>query len=282
MELGLTRDRDAPPPPRLTIIERVQGDTSRIPERTSIDLLPTSELRDSAHLAALPPTADSGRLKAAVPLAVRFEGRILPTFPLRLLALHLKLSPQDIELVPGRHVLLGNRAVPVDATGAMLPDPSLRAALTRIGYADLLLEIEKKNSEIPTRFDPAIVADGIVLAGRTDPASRRPLPWPHAPATQTDQIAVAAATILTDRFLIPTPPWTGWALLGFALVLWPLIVRLPKTTALLAAIGAAGLYGLLALQLAAQWRILLPAAIPLLLTLLTLAIRWLLPRPEDA
>jgi CHASE2 domain-containing sensor protein len=281
-ELGSTRDPDLPAG-KFPVIQRVHGAAAQVVEMPSVEGEPEGELREAAQVAPAN-LSPSGACAGLTPLlCIKHAGQIVPTSPLRAAALHLKLSTSDLELFPGEAILLGDRLrVPVDASGRMRIDPRAAAAVTRIGYDDLLLEVEKKESNIPTGDALQALEGAIVILGRTDSEARVCDAEALGKISPAESLAGAIATALTVSFLAALPDWTDWVIVLLAFVLWPFVAKIPKFTLLIIAAAVSAAYAMMAVAIASAFGIALPLAIPAAMLAVLLVLRLLLPGGKPA
>lgn len=137
------------------------GISSTVKARLSRDDLgqPVTQLGSNAAGAGLVVSdAISGDLSRSYPAFISYKGNILPSFPLRIAASYLGLSPEDLK-VKDNAVLLNEISLPL-ATGEMFI--KFRGEMKRYSFADLV------DAEIPENT----FKEKIVLIGLNDYLSR--------------------------------------------------------------------------------------------------------------
>jgi hypothetical protein len=219
--LGFQEDPDILPPMQpVPLIRHVRGNTNEIPEFTIVESQPGEPYRLAGALGFTNlPALEGGR---KVPLVFRYRGAVVPSFVLQSLMLWLKLAPDEIRVVPGAFITLGDRvSVPIDATGAMWVD--FQAPFQRFGCDELLLAASLQQAKQQVDLPVGDIQGSITLLARTDSAARL-LRFPGGrTGSPGELIASAIATIQTQAFIRRAPIALDFGLLaaaaGFALFL---------------------------------------------------------------
>jgi hypothetical protein len=204
----------------------VTGRLREIPEGTVIADQAKEEFRLSAtvgytNLAQGLPTTTT------VPLDLRYQGEIVPSFVHQAILLWRKLTPDDVEVVLGSHIAIGDQLrIPIDERGEMRLN--FAASPTRIGYDSLLLAAEKTAAKLPPGVPVERIAGAVTLLARTDPGSQT-LPMALRHKTSSGEVfAHAIATIQSGAFLHDPPRWVSPALIAIAALIGFWIPRMRK------------------------------------------------------
>lgn len=225
--LGWPEDPDALPPIEATpILRHVSGRLREIPEGTVIADQAKEEFRLSSTVGytnlaqGLPSTT-------TIPLVLRYQGEIVPSFVLQAILLWQRLTPDDAQVVLGSHIdLAGKLRIPIDDRGEMRLN--FAAQPTRIGYDSLLLAAEKTAAKLPPTAPVDRIAGEVTLLARTDPGSQT-LPMALGKKASPGEVfAYAIATIQSGAFLHDPPRWFSAALVAIAAVIGFWIPRLRK------------------------------------------------------
>ena len=241
----------------------VTGNVANLPAADEIIARPT---RDLQALASLGPTVAVREVPPSVSLLVRYRGQVVPTFTLQAALLWLKVTPGEIKVRLGSHIDLGDgRRIPIDDAGFMLVDPWSPARVSRLGFDDLLLVAEQGAKAVPNdRLNlEAPSAGGVTLLGRTDKAVQGTTTDSRIePRAPIDWSAAALASIQRGDFVRRLPLWGQWLLLlalaGFGTWLHTRV----RLGAVLLAVAALVLYGVIAWIAYDRLRWWLPMAMP--------------------
>jgi eukaryotic-like serine/threonine-protein kinase len=155
---------------------------------------------------------------------VRYASSYVPSFALQLVLAYSGLKPTDAQLVPGHHIRIGGKEIPLDADSQMLttfngPDQTFRY----YSFQDVMSD----------RVSPDAFKDRIVLVGLTATAVGTLYVTPVAhnfPAVE--MVANVIENILHEKFLV-RPPWAAqleWSLI--AVVALFIMLGLPRLRAL--------------------------------------------------
>lgn len=206
-------------------ITRVTGDISGIIEAKSITL-PIEELRSTMGYLNVPrgkgeTDGDGANIDGVIrdlPLVVRYEDGIYPSFALQLVRMHLGLSYDDIELNAGRYITLLPKNeppinIPVDSAGRMLIKyagslPSFKT----ISFEEILRAARDLSEQRQASLDLSMFKDKLLIVGLTATGmdvGQLPLPEKMLPLCLVHMNA--ARTILEKNFISRMPHKTAVA-----------------------------------------------------------------------
>src|SRR5262249_53360074 len=119
-ELGWPEDPETIPTiGAAPLLPHVKGDLRQVPEWTVIEHQPKEDFRSAVTLGFTNIPERKHPLNAT-PLVLRYQGRIVPSFPLQAVLLWMKLSPDDVTVVLGSHIAVGSKLqIPIDDEGRM-------------------------------------------------------------------------------------------------------------------------------------------------------------------
>lgn len=275
-QLGYPEDPQVLPPLQPTpLIRDVSGDLQQIPEWTAIEAQPSESYRLSASLGFtnLPGGAASSH---RLPLVLRYRGQVVPSFVLQAALLWSQLSPEDVKVVLGSHLALGEKVrIPIDERGQMRVN--FGVPRTTFSFEDLLLAAEQFAAKTHLEIPAERLAKGTAILARTDAAVRTlPVLW-RENLSPGEYFASALATIHAGWFITRAPAWVDWTIIGVVAVLSLWIPRWKKRTVLGLACAALLAYALGALLLFSRELIWLPALLPLGLFLFVVLYRLSTP-----
>jgi hypothetical protein len=283
-ELGWPEDpRTIPPPREAPILRNVRGDLRAVPEWTEIEHEPKEELRLAATI-GFTNIPESAHTVDSVPLVLRYQGRVVPAFPLQAIILWQKLSADDVQVVLGSEITLGALHIPIDAQGEMRVN--FGTPYTVISFDDLLLAAEQTAAKQKVTAPIDRLQHAVALLARTDKAAPQ-LALGNGLAGTAGQLSAAAiATIQAQSFLYRVPVWVDGALIACAALLAGWVPRWKKKKVALGNLLAFAAYLLTAFVLFWTSRLVLPIAMPLGLALFIALYRlatpdsvWNLSRP---
>jgi len=242
------------------LIHTVKGRTNDIPEFTDVPMPPAEDLRLAATIGFIPPPAP-GTVTSKIPLLFRYRGELVPSFVLQSMMLWLKLAPEQISVVTGSHIALGDKiSVPIDRTGSMWVD--FQSPVTRFGCDELLLAVELKRAGQQVDIPLDKIAGSITLLARTD-ASSQVLPWPgNRKGSSGELLATAIATIQNKAFIHRIPMAIDCLLLALAVALGWFMSRQSKASATVVCVTALTVYLLGGLMIFESTRLALPLFMP--------------------
>jgi|GEM_PF-1105952 len=148
-ELGfIEEERDLIDPAIESMFEAIPGvvgDIDQVPRVTTILDLPQDAVRRDRPIGftrletEIERASSESEGKLKLPLVARYGDDILPGFVLQLAMSHLEVGVDDVDVSLGRWIRVGDRQIPIDATGAMEIDPEIRASIPRVNASALLL-----------------------------------------------------------------------------------------------------------------------------------------------
>jgi len=275
-ELGFPDDPTIIPPlEEAPIIRRVQGDLSAIPEFTTVGAQAEEDFRLSSAI-GFTNLPDAAQPLDRAPLLLRYRGQVVPSFVLQAILQWEKLTPDDVSVVAGERITLGEQVdIPIDRRGSMRVD--FGVPRTRCDFEALVLATAQTEAQ-RTPIVPREALEGkFLLLGRTDRAARTLRFGGGVRGSATDLFAAAIATIQSRSFLTRVPVAFDLALLGVVAVASCWAPRWPKGRTVFVALISLVMYVMIALVvfgLRLIWLpIVLPAALALWIPLLRLLMR---------
>ena len=219
--LGFAPDAEAVPDIQpVPVLRKVRGDLTRVPEFTAIESWAAESLRLTTQPGWTNVPERSGP-RGWCPLVLRYRSQPVPTMVLQLM-MHLeKVTLDEVEVVLGSHIALGNsRTIPIDDSGRMLLN--VGADFTRVSYDDLLLSREQLDRKEAPVKPPELFAGRIVMLARTDIEARTVAMPDGRMVTPGEFVATAFATVEIGAFPRRIGSWFDWTLVGTAsfLALW--------------------------------------------------------------
>ena len=269
--LGYAPDPEVPPPfKQMPVLPKVRGDLSRVPEYTAVEAWAEERFSTNRPPGWMNLPSDLGPT-GRCPLLFRYRGQPVPSMALQLAILWEKLIPDEVEVVLGSHVLLGNKRVPIDAAGRMVVN--FGAKFERASYDDMLLAREQIDKG-ETPMTPAThFTNRVLLLGRTDGFVRNVATPSRAKASPAEIVAAAVATIQSGAHPRRVSAWMEWA---FVFAVAALSIFIPRSKATILAIVVilteAALIGA-AIYLYRSSGLILPGVLPLSLAVWILVLR---------
>ncbi len=276
-KLGWSQDAQSVPEVQpMPAVRRVKGDIGAIPEFTIVEAWAREEYR----LSSVPGwmnIPETNPPSASIPLVLRYRGQVVPTLVLQSVMLLEKLTPDEIEIVPGSHILAGeNIRIPIDASGRMAVN--LSAPFHRANFDDFILTRQQLDTAAEPLLSPVLFKNKALFLSRTDSATAG-LTLQNGRKIPGGEVAAAAlSTIYAKAWHQRVGAWFDWALIGLLAFVSMWFQRLKWWAALLACIVLAGGYTLLAVWAAGAKLTLLPGMLPLGMIDLILLIRFALPK----
>ena len=274
--LGWSQDAQTMPEVQATtVVRRVKGDIGAVPEFTIVEAWAGDELRGSsvagwANLPVLDPPA------ARCPMVLRYRGQIVPSLVLQTLMLWQKVTPDEVEIVLGSHIEVGEAVrIPIDARGNMVV--TLRAPFNRVPFDEFILTRQQLDSGAEPQWSPVIFKNKALLLARTDPAAPS-LALQNGVSVPTGELfAAALATIHAKAWITRIGDWFDWLLIAL-LAIASMWCQRAKWWAvlLLCAVFSACYYSLAVWAIGAKLT-LLPGILPLGLVDLVILLRFALP-----
>ena len=271
-QLGIPEDPDVLPPMLpVPFIRNVQGNKNEIPEFTDVASQPKETLRLAATLGFtnLPATGTAFR---KFPLIFRYRGEVVPSFVLQAMMLWLQMAPEQISVVPGSHISLGDKTViPIDQTGAMWVD--FQTSFPRFAADELLLAVSLQKAKQSVDLPMGSIKDSITLLTRTDTASQVfSLPG-NRKGSSGEIMAAAIATIQNKTFTRRIPFLFDLAALTALVALGWILSHKSKGTSAVLCIILLTLYLLGSMMVFQGGRVWLPVFMPVTLLLFALFYR---------
>ncbi len=273
--LGAPEDPQTLPPLQPTAFVRsVSGDLRQVPEWNAIDAQPSETYRLSASLGFT--NMPGGASYNAVPLVLRYRGNVVPSFVLQTALLWYKLSADDVQVVLGSHLALGDRVrIPIDERGQMRVH--FGVPRTVFSFEDLLLAAEQFAAKTPTAIPAERLVKATTIIARTDSAARTIRVLGVGNISPGELFASALATIQAGWFINRAPVWVDWTIVAVVAVLSFWVPRVKKSTVVLVACASLLAYAGGAAFLFYRSHLWLPAVLPLGLFLFVVLYRLATP-----
>jgi hypothetical protein len=204
-----------------------------------------------------------------VPLLFQYRGEVIPSFALQAALLWMRITPGEIKIDLGSHILLPNGTkIPIRSDGTVLISPHAIKRARQLTLNELLLAAQqhenKPASPAPEDKDPLMLAR---IAGA------------HVPAY--DLFAATIATIQSGGF-VRRVSWIFDCFFILSLVTVSSIVRkFSRIDIVLMAIALTAAYCLAALALLSRWFYWLPGVLPLSAIWLVAFFCLFAPRRQD-
>jgi hypothetical protein len=279
--LGPVEDPDViPPPVPVPVLRRFSGPLDGIPEFGDVRAGPAEPLRLAPEIGFVNLPGKGGGVARSVPLVFRYRGELVPSFTLQAAMLWLGVTPDEVEVQPGRSIRLGGSAeIPVDAAGEMLVDFGVPIARHR--YDDLILTSRDSGSGVARRIPEGDLRDAAVILARSDAACPKLRFANGREGTAGELFARGMATIQSGKPVRRVPAWCEASLLALLAVLLPALLRGKLGGAVAGLVLGTAFYLLGAISVFSLAQLRLPLALPL--GMLAAGFLWrLLARPEPA
>jgi len=249
------------PTDRLTGLQNVTGDLTRVPDYDMIEQTPEDEIGLSAAVGFLNMRERDLNVQRA-PLIFRYRGQIVPSFILQTAMHWYKVTPEEVTVVVGKEIWLNvGVRIPIDDEGRMVVDFSTK--VSRFGLDDLLLSSAQLDLKQAPTFPLERMKKEIVLLGRTDAASRT-LRFPSGEeASLAELMARAIATVQQERFLERTPIGFSVALIAVLAVMGVYFTAWSRSRILVFSLLAIVIYLLVAITIFGAARMCAPLVLPL-------------------
>ena len=275
-ELGFPEDPTVIPPlQEVPALRNVKGATAGIPEFTLIERQPTENFRLSSTVGFtnLPPVYERHN---SVPLVLRYRGQVVPAFVLQAVMLWMKLTPDDVTVEPGSHVLLGKTLrIPIDFAGRMRVD--FGSPRGEFSFGDLILASQQAEDGRPPGLPLERVKGGIILLSRTDAAARTVPLAAQRMGSPGQLFAAAIATIQNQSFIRRAPLWAQGVVIAVFALLSYRIPRWKKWVAVVIGVLSLVVFAMVSMVVFGQWLVWLPATIPLGAVLVFVLLRVVTP-----
>ncbi len=275
-ELGFPEDPTVIPPlQEVPSLRNVKGAAGGIPEFSLIERQPTENFRLSSTVGFINLPVVYERHNA-VPLVLRYRGQVVPAFVLQAVMLWLQLTPDDVTVELGSHILLGKTLrIPIDTAGRLRVD--FGAPRGQFSYGELILASQQAENGSQPLVPLDRLKGGIVLLARTDtPARTVPLAAGRK-GSPGELFAAAIATIQNQSFIRRAPLWAEGVVIAVFMLLSYRVPRLKKWCAPLIGSVALVVYAMAAMAVFSRWLVCLPATIPLGAVLVFVLLRVVTP-----
>lgn len=248
-ELGATVDPDTPWA-EIRGFPQVTGRRGDLAAFSGVERQPNEDLRlvSTPGFVNLPDEMSS---RVAVPMLFLYRGEVIPSFALQAILLWLRVTPPEVKIVIGSHILLPNdRKIPIRGDGTLLLDPNTSNLARRLSLNELLLAAQQRDSGNAAGLPD--LHDQIVLA-RT----------PANPLSPPDMFAATIATIQSNRYLRRITPIFDCVVLLLIAAIAPAMRRVERVDLILCGIAFTAAYCLLALGTLSRWHVWVPGVLPL-------------------
>lgn len=270
-QLGWAPESNAVAPIQpMPVIRNVSGDVSLLPDFTHVDAWAEEKFRLSTKpgWTNLPDAPDSTGM---CPLLFRYRGQPVPAITLQLAMDWAQVTLDEVKVVLGSHIALGEKRIPIDAHGRL--KVNFGAAFDRTEFDRLILnreQIEKgEQPDQPTE----LFKDRVLILGRTD-ASVRNLTVPgSSKAAPAEIFAAALATIQTAAYPQRVAGWFDWALTGVAAILCLPLARCRASRVAMTVLLLEAVYFASAWYVFHSKLVMLPGVLPAALALWVLILR---------
>ena len=265
-ELTATPDLDSPGP-EIRGFSQVTGRRGDLVEFSGIGRQPAEDMRviSTAGFINLP---DEIADAMHVPLLFRYRGEVIPSFALEAILLWLRVTPGEVKIDLGRHILLPQgRKIPIRSDGTVLISPNAAKKARHLNLNELLLAAQQHDAGKETSVKLEAMRDEIVLAR-----------FPAHPFSPPDVFAATLATIQTNAYVRRVSWIFDCVILAILAALSGKARIMSRADLLLGAMGITAAYCLIALALISRWLIWLPGFLPLGALWLVVLISILTPR----
>lgn len=270
--LGWSRELDSVQPLMpMPVLGRVRGDVSRLAGFTSVDVWAEESLRLSTQPGWMNVPGGGGP-RGLCPLVVRYRGQPVPTMPLQLAMLWAKVTPDDVEVVLGEYIAIGEKTrVPIDDAGRMRVN--FGAEPGRVTYDDLLVTRYQFDNGNPPMHPAEVFDKKVVLLARTDAAVRTVEVPVGGKISPGELVAHALVTIQGNVHPKRIGTWFDWALVAVVSVISFWLPRWSTGRMALVVIACEAAYLGAALAIFRSQMLALPGVLPLGLALWVLLLR---------
>ncbi len=223
-EEGITPESEEAKASQLTPLTNVHGDRARILSSEAM-LLPVAPFNALAQIGFVDTPPDIDGVRRSAPLVVRIGDSVYPTLSLRSLMQYWQVKPEDVVVRLADAVYLkgalGERRIPVDATGAYRIN--YRHALGGFliaGYSRTYARLKARFVDQNRAVEPPEITGKILLIGQVADGLADFGPTPFSPLTPLVLVhANVIENVLREDYVRFVPVWAVWAgglLLGVA------------------------------------------------------------------
>jgi hypothetical protein len=275
-ELGFPEDPEVIPPlQEVTLIRKVKGDLSRIPEFTAVAAQPEEDFRLSGTI-GFTNIPQGERAVHSVPLLLRYRGQVVPAFTLQAILLWEKVSADDLVVEAGHRIILNDQVeIPIDEFGRMRVDFGVPRG--RCGFEDLVLASAQQEAQRPPSLASGLLAGKLLMLSRADRAAQTvPLAAARS-GSRGELLAAGIATIQSRSFMKRAPLAFDCALLLVAALAGYRAPRWKKRSLWITGLVLAAVYILVALALFAKTLLWMPIVFPAGLLVFLILFRTVTP-----
>jgi hypothetical protein len=206
-----------------------------------------------------------------VPLLFLYRGEVVPSFTLQAILLWLRVTPAEVKVDLGSHILLPqNRRIPIADDGTLLVHPTALSRARRLTLNELLLAAQQREAEAAGGQPSLDLRNQIVLA-RT----------PANPLSPPDLFAAAIATIQGNQYLRRISPIFDCIILVLVAALAGALRKIGRFDLILLGIAFTAAYCLIALAAITRWNVWMPGILPLGAVWLAILLTLIFRRRED-
>jgi len=268
-ELSGTVDPDAPWGD-IRGFPQVSGKRGDLAAFSGIGRQPTEDLRlvSTGGFVNLPDEGNSG---IRVPMLFLYRGEVVPSFTLQAILLWLGVTPAEVKIEIGSHILLPqNRKIPIDREGTLLVDPTALNHARRMTLNELLLAAQQRDTGKGAPSEGGAIRNHVVLARA-----------PANPLSPPDLFAAAIATIQGNRYLRRITPVFDCVVLLLVAACFRTFRKVKQVDLVLSGIAFTAAYCLVALGILSRWHLWLPGVLPLSAVWIFILAALLFPHKDD-
>ncbi len=246
-----------PPLQEIPLLPHVKGETGALPEYNAVAQRPVEELRLAGAL-GFENLPGRGETLQRVPLVFRYYGHVVPSFVLQAAMLWYGVTPDEVTVVPGGYVALGEAVrIPIDARGTFAVDFGI--PITRLSVGDLILAAAQDQK--PTAGAAPRIKGSFALVARNDGASRM-LHFANRSGSRGEFFAQSIATIQQQAFIRRIPVYGEACIIAAGIALAWYASRKSRLATVTLGVAAVAAYMLIALGIFAGTFIALPLLLP--------------------
>lgn len=250
-ELSTTADLDAPWSD-IRAFNQVTGRRGDLAAFAGITRQPNEDLRliSTPGFINLPNEISS---EIRIPLLFLCRGEVIPSFTLQAIMLWLRVTPAEVKIEIGSHILLPqNRRIPINRDGTLLVDPNASTRARHVTLNELLLAAQQRDTggTAPPQF--AQIRDGLVLVR-----------MPDNPLSPPDLFAATIASIQANRYLRRISPIFDCVILLLVSGLFATVREVARVDLVLCGFAFTAAYCLFALGMLSRTNVWLPGVLPL-------------------
>lgn len=207
-----------------------------------------------------------------VPLLFLYRGEVIPSFALQAVMLWLRVTPAEVKVEIGSHILLPeNRRIPVNRDGTLLVDPNASSRARHFSLNELLLAAQQVDTGSVPPQSLTGIRDSLVLAR-----------MPDNPLSPPDLFAATIASIQAERYLRRVSPIFDCVMLVLVSGLAGAAGKIDRADLVLCAIAFSAAYCLVALGILSRSNWWLPGVLPLGATWCSTVAVFFFPKRKEA